>query len=161
MQQNFGFTAAESGFLMMPFNIISILLGRFGLPTLSKKWPAKKIAMSGAIAMLAGALSLVIAVQVHSLVFLLAGGACIAGIGMTLCYTGYTVIAMEHVPAEHLGIAASLINTAYFVGGGIGLPLISVFLSPVSKELDTRPLWMLCIVAVCTIARLLFNKKKR
>jgi len=160
VQQNFGFTAAASGFLMMPFNIISIVLGRFGLPALSKKWPARKIAMGGAIAMLAGATSLVTAVQVHSLAFLLAGGACIAGIGMTLCYTGYTVIAMEHVPAEHLGIAASLINTAYFVGGGIGLPLISIFMSPTAKELDTRPLWLLCIVAVLSIARLLFSRKK-
>lgn len=159
VQQNFGFTAAESGFLMMPFNIISILLGRFGLPTLSKQFTAKKIAMSGAIAMLAGALSLILSVQLHSLAFLLAGGACIAGIGMTLCYTGYTVIAMEHVPAEHLGIAASLINTAYFIGGGIGLPLISMFMSHESKELDTRPLWLLFIFALLSMARLLFRKK--
>ncbi|WP_343690989.1 MFS transporter [Chitinophaga sp.] len=159
VQQNFGFSAAGSGLLMMPFNIISILLGRFGLPALSKKLSAKTIAMSGAIAMLAGTLSLVLAVQLHSLAFLLAGGACIAGIGMTLCYTGYTVIAMEHVPAENLGIAASLINTAYFVGGGIGLPLISVFMSPASKQLDTRPLWLLFIVACFTVARLFFRGK--
>ncbi|WP_440135422.1 MFS transporter [Chitinophaga sancti] len=161
VQQNFGFTAAQSGFLMMPFNIISMLLGRFGLPALSKRFSPKKIAMGGAVAMLAGALSLVLAVQIHSLAFLLAGGAWIAGIGMTLCYTGYTVIAMEHVPSEHLGIAASLINTAYFVGGGIGLPLISIFMSHGSAALDSRPLWLLCIVAGFSIARLLYRKRAR
>lgn len=160
VQQNFGFTAAQSGFLMMPFNIISMLLGRFALPPLSKRFAPKKIAMGGAVAMLAGALSLVLAVQTHSLFFLLLGGACIAGIGMTLCFTGYTVIAMEHVPAEHLGISASLINTAYFVGGGIGLPLISVFMSHESGQLDSRPLWLLCIVAALSITRLLYSKKQ-
>ncbi|WP_343675180.1 MFS transporter [Chitinophaga sp.] len=159
VQQNFHFTAAQSGFLMMPFNIISMLLGRFGLPSLSLQFSPKKIAIGGAVAMLAGALSLVAAIQLHSLVFLLAGGACIAGIGMTLCYTGYTVIAMEYVPSEHLGVAASLINTAYFVGGGIGLPLISIFMPHASGELNSRPLWLLCIVAMLSIARLLYRKK--
>jgi len=160
VQQNFHFTAAQSGFLMMPFNIISMLLGRFGLPVLSARFTAKKIAIGGAVAMLLGALSLVLAVQIHSLIFLLVGGACIAGIGMTLCYTGYTVIAMEHVPAAHLGIAASLINTAYFVGGGIGLPLISMFMSHGSAEMDSRPLWLLFIVALFSITRLLYSKKR-
>jgi len=159
VQQNFHFTPAEAGFLMVPFNIISILLGRFGLPGLSLKFSPKKIAMGGAVAMLIGAFSLVIAVQIHNLVFLLAGGAFIAGIGMTLCYTGYTMIAMEHVPPEHLGIAASLINTAYFVGGGIGLPLISIFMPHDSGELNSRPLWMLCIVAGLSILRLLYKKR--
>ncbi|RFM33434.1 MFS transporter [Chitinophaga silvisoli] len=159
VQQNFHFTAAQSGFLMMPFNIISMLLGRFGLPALSKKFTPKTIAIGGAAGMLIGSIALVLAVQVHSLFFLLFGGACIAGIGMTLCYTGYTVIAMEHVPSEHLGIAASLINTAYFVGGGIGLPLISLFMSHTSATLDSRPIWILCIVALFSISRLLYSKK--
>lgn len=160
VQQNFHFTAAQSGFLMMPFNIVSMLLGRFGLPVLSKKFTPKTIAIGGAAGMLIGSMALVLAVQVHSLFLLLSGGTCIAGIGMTLCYTGYTVIAMEHVPSEHLGIAASLINTAYFVGGGIGLPLISLFMSHSSATLDSRPLWILCMLALFSITRLLYGKKQ-
>lgn len=156
IQQNFHFSAAESGFIMMPFNILSILIGRFGLPVLSRRIPARMIALFGATSMLAGTLSLVAAVQYHSLFFLLAGGSLIAGVGMTLCFTGYSVIAMEKVPTEQLGVSGSLTTTAYFVGGGIGLPIISMFMSNTAGEWNGRPILVLCAIASGSITLLSF-----
>lgn len=145
IQQHFHFSAAASGMIMMPFSILSMLLGRFGLPFLSARISSRQIALAGACAMLTGAMALVVAVQCHNLVCLLIGGTCIAGIGMTLCFTGYSVIAMEQVPEAQLGVGASLINTAYFVGGGIGLPLISVFMD------SSKPLLLLGAMALGSI----------
>lgn len=155
VQQHFHFPAASSGLIMMPFSILSMLLGRFGLPVLSERFTSRQIALAGACAMLTGALALVIAVEDHNLYCLLLGGTCIAGVGMTLCFTGYTVIAMEQVPEAQLGVGSSLINTAYFVGGGIGLPLISVVMD------SSRPLLLLGAMALVSILILSVGKQSR
>ncbi|WP_126972884.1 MFS transporter [Gynurincola endophyticus] len=161
VQHNFNFSAAKAGFLMMPFNILSILIGRFGIPVLSLKLSPKKIASLGALAMLTGAFSLVMAVQYNHLFFLLTGGALIAGVGMTLCFTAYSVIAMEKVPVEHLGVGGSLTNTAYFLGGGIGLPLLSAFMSQDTGKLNSIPLMILMIFALCSILVLLMRPNNK
>lgn len=161
VQQNFNFSAAKAGFLMMPFNVLSILIGRFGIPVLSLKFSPKKIALAGAFAMLAGAFSLVLAVQYGNLFFLLSGGALIAGVGMTLCFTAYSVIAMEKVPVEHLGVGGSLTNTAYFLGGGIGLPLLSAFMSHDTGKLNSHPLIVLMLIAAGSILALTLKSKNK
>lgn len=142
MQQYFQFSAAAAGLIMMPFNILSVLVARFVLPVLAKRITSTQIATAGAVSMCAGALFLVGAVHFHNLFLLMMGGACIAGIGMTLCFTGYSVIAMEEVPEQHLGVGGSLNTTAYLVGGGIGLPFISAGMTS-TGVFSTHSLWLL------------------
>jgi MFS family permease len=151
VQKNFGFSTAQSGFLMMPFNLLSVLIARFALPVIAQKVSPKRFATWGAFAMLAGSLFLVFAVQYHQLIFLLAGGSFIAGVGMTLCFTGFSVIAMHKVPAEHLGVGGSLNTTAYLIGGGLGLPLFTSFMSSSMGITNSKPIWILCLIAVISI----------
>ncbi|MDQ0107388.1 MFS family permease [Chitinophaga terrae (ex Kim and Jung 2007)] len=151
VQKNFHFSAASSGFLMMPFNILSVIVARFALPKIVGKISSRHLAVWGNLAMLAGAICLVAAVQYHNLVFLVAGGSFIAGIGMTLCFTGYSVIAMERVPAEHLGVGGSLTTTSYLVGGGLGLPLFAAFMDTTAGVTNSKPVLILLAIALLCI----------
>ncbi|RAJ05455.1 putative MFS family arabinose efflux permease [Chitinophaga skermanii] len=159
VQKNFHLSAANAGFIMMPFNVISVLIARFVLPVITKRMSSKRVAFYGALAMLFGALNLVAAIHLHSLVFLLLGGSFIAGVGMTLCFTGYSVLSMQQVPVEHLGVGGSLTSTAYFVGGGIGLPLISIFMQNEDGLSNSIPLIMLAGMAILSMIVLLRKPK--
>lgn len=128
LQQNYQFTAARSGLLLVPFSVVSALVAKFMIPMLTHRFSIRGIAIMGAGFMLMGSLCCLLSVQIHNLPVLLMGGACIAGFGMTLCFTGFSVIAMEQVPSSNLGVGSSLTTTAYFLGGGIGLPVVSFFL---------------------------------
>lgn len=150
MQQYFQFSAAAAGLIMMPFNILSVLVARFVLPVIAKRFTSTEIATAGAIAMCAGTLLLVGAVHFHSLALLMLGGACVAGIGMTLCFTGYSVLAMQQVPEQHLGVGGSLNTTAYLVGGGIGLPFIAANMTS-AGVFSARSLWILFALAVVSL----------
>lgn len=148
LQQNFGYAAATAGLMMMPANILAVLLARLVLPLLSKRWPVRKIALAGALSMILGVSCLIIGVECHSFFTLLTGGFFIAGIGMITCYNSYSVMAMEEVPADQLGVGGSLTTTAYFIGGSIGLPLLSVFMGRVYAGFGSAALLVLLVVAV-------------
>ncbi|RFS26647.1 MFS transporter [Chitinophaga silvatica] len=151
VQKTFNYSAAQSGFLMMPFNIISVLVARFLLPVIVHKLSSKSIATFGMLGMFTGAICLILAVQLHNLIFLLAGGSFIAGIGMTLCFTGFSVIAMEEVPQEQLGVGGSLTNTAYFIGGGMGLPIFTLFMDKELGVINSKPIIVLAVLALVSI----------
>ena len=65
----------------------------------------------------------------HNLPLLLCSAACVSGLGMTICYTSLSVISIMGIPVKHHGLASSLASTAYFLGGGIGLSLLSLFIN--------------------------------
>lgn len=159
VQKTFGFSAAKSGFIMMPFNLLSVIIARFVLPVVVKRISPAQIATAGNLAMLAGAICLAIAVPYHSLFFLLAGGTFIAGIGMTLCFTGYSVLSMDKVPTEHLGVAGSLTTAAYLVGGGMGLPLFTAFMDNIIGVTNSKPIFIL--LAIALLCLFVLNRKKR
>lgn len=158
MQQNFGYSAAASGLMMMPFNILAVLLARLILPVVAKRWSTRKIALAGAVSMVLGVAFLIIGVEGHSFFCLLAGGLCIAGIGMITCYNSYSVMAMEDVPADQLGVGGSLTTTAYFIGGSIGLPLLSVFMGRVYWGFSSASLMVLFVVAAISV--LILSRKE-
>lgn len=147
MQEKFNYAAFEAGLMLMPFSFASAIFGKFVLPRMLRFMNDKIIAIIGTCSMLLGATCIMLALHTHQLALLLAGGACIAGIGMILCFTGYSVIAMEKVPEEHLGVGASLTSTAYFIGGGIGLPLLSFLLNNNGSD-GSGPIMMLGSFAV-------------
>lgn len=127
LQKDMGHTAASAGLMLVPFSIMSALAAKFVLPHVSKRLSSSQMGVFGWSFMLAGALSLLIAVYTgHPVTMVLLGAACISGIGMTFCFTALSVMGIQDVEPSHYGVASSLSSTSYFLGAGIGLSFMTL-----------------------------------
>lgn len=127
LQKDMGHSAASAGLMLVPFSIMSALAAKFVLPYISKRLSSSQMGVFGWSFMLAGALSLLIAVYTgHPLAVVLLGAACISGIGMTFCFTALSVMGIQDVEPSHYGVASSLSSTSYFLGAGIGLSFMTL-----------------------------------
>ncbi|KFF19179.1 MFS transporter [Chryseobacterium sp. JM1] len=127
LQKDMGHSAASAGLMLVPFSIMSALAAKFILPSVSKRLSSSQMGVFGWSFMLAGALSLLIAVYTgHPLAVVLLGAACISGIGMTFCFTALSVMGIQDVEPSHYGVASSLSSTSYFLGAGIGLSFMTL-----------------------------------
>jgi hypothetical protein len=70
------------------------------------------------------------------------------------------VIALERLPEEHHGLGASFNMTGYFFGGGIGLAILSGFMSYETghQGVQIRPLEVLLVYALLAVLILLLLK---
>ncbi|TDS10240.1 MFS transporter [Sphingobacterium paludis] len=131
LQNDMGYSAATSGLMLVPFSILSAMIAKFAIPTLSRLLRPAKLGILGMLCMFSGLALLLASVYLdHPLVLVLSGAACISGIGMTICFTSLSVLGVKNVPQEHYGVAASLTSTSYFLGAGIGLSLVSFLGQP-------------------------------
>ncbi len=129
LQKDMGYTAASAGLLLVPFSILSTLVAKFAIPTLLKRLDTRQLGILGMCFMLTGGLLLCLSVLFgHPLALVLLAAACISGIGMTICYTSFAVFSVKEVDQAHYGITSSLTSTTYFVGAGVGLSIITVFM---------------------------------
>ncbi|KXH85064.1 MFS transporter [Chryseobacterium kwangjuense] len=127
LQKDMRHSAASAGLMLVPFSIMSALAAKFVLPHVSKRLSSSQMGVFGWGFMLAGALSLLIAVYTgHPLTIVLLGAACISGIGMTFCFTALSVMGIQDVEPSHYGVASSLGSTSYFLGAGIGLSFMTL-----------------------------------
>jgi cyanate permease len=127
LQKDMGYSAADSGLMLVPFSILSALIAKFILPAVSKKLNSVQIGLLGWSFMLTGALCLIFAIYLdHPTVLVLAGAAFISGIGMTLCFTSLSVLGIRDAEPKQYGVASSLTSTSYFLGAGIGLSLMTL-----------------------------------
>ncbi|WBV60944.1 MFS transporter [Chryseobacterium camelliae] len=127
LQKDMGYSAANSGLMLVPFSILSALIAKFVLPNVSKKLNSVQIGLVGWSFMLSGALCLIFAISFHHpVVLVLIGAACISGIGMTLCFTSLSVLGIRDVEPKQYGVASSLTSTSYFLGAGIGLSFMTL-----------------------------------
>lgn len=161
LQQNFHFNAARSGLTLVPFSILSALVARFMLPFMIDKMGNRNIAVTGMAFMLAGSLFLLFAIQHAAVFLLLCAAASVAGFGMTLCFTSFSVMAMQQVPSAYTGIGGSLTTTAYFIGGGLGLPLLSLFMSKSSVTMTAPPAMVLCAFAVVGLLIIAYDLSRK
>lgn len=130
LQKDMHFSAARAGIMLVPFSILSALFAKFILPPVMKRLNVWQTGVLGMTMMVAGAGFLLGSVLTdHNLVLLLCSAACVSGLGMTICYTSLSVIAVQGIPSQHYGLASSLASTSYFLGGGIGLSLLSLFIT--------------------------------
>jgi MFS family permease len=130
LQQNLGFSAARSGLLLFPFSLLSALVGKLFIPLLLRKFTITQTSVLGMISMALGALMLILAMFVPDrLIFIILSIAFVNGIGMAICFTALMVMTVQPVAEEHHGLASSVASTAYFVGGGIGLSTLSIFIN--------------------------------
>ncbi|ASW73033.1 antibiotic transporter [Chryseobacterium piperi] len=159
LQKDMGHSAASAGLMLVPFSILSALVAKFVLPHISKKLNPSQMGIFGWSFMLAGALSLLIAIYFgHPLTIVLLGAACISGVGMTFCFTSLSILGIRDVEASHYGVASSLTSTNYFLGAGIGLSFMTLMsqLFPSEWEVGSLSIIILAAYAVCAIGMLVY-----
>jgi len=153
LQKDMGHSAASAGLMLVPFSIMSALAAKFVLPYISKTLSSSQMGVFGWSFMLAGALSLLIAVYTgHPLTVVLLGAACISGIGMTFCFTALSVMGIQDVEPSHYGVASSLSSTSYFLGAGIGLSFMTLMSQIFPSEYAVGDLSLIILVGYALLA---------
>lgn len=164
LQRDMGFSAAKSGLLLVPFSILSAIVAKFILPVLMKRLNIGQTGILGMMMMLTGAILLIGAVLTgHALPLILLSAAFVSGLGMTISYTGLSVLSIQDVPSKYYGLASSLSTTSYFLGAGIGLSILTLFMqsTTVNAAITSLPIVILGIYAFIGLSWLmLFNRKQ-
>ncbi|MGG5208202.1 MFS transporter [Chryseobacterium sp. MIQD13] len=153
LQKDMGYSAASAGLMLVPFSIMSALAAKFVLPHISKRLSSSQMGVFGWSFMLAGALSLLIAVYTgHPLAVVLLGAACISGIGMTFCFTALSVMGIQDVEPSHYGVASSLSSTSYFLGAGIGLSFMTLMSQIFPSQYAVGDLSLIILIGYALLA---------
>lgn len=165
LQQDRQLSAAQAGLLLFPFSILSALTGKYMLPTLLKRFSVHQTAILGMAALLAGTLFLVYYIQstAHPLVVLLISMLGVNSVGIALSFSALTVLSLQPVPEAHHGLISGVNTTAYFVGGGFGLSIVSLFLDEPQQggqSTGILPAVILGLYALLGLVRLLVNSRK-
>lgn len=129
LQKDMHYSAAKAGLLLVPFSLLSAIVAKFMLPGIMKRLTTEQTGLLGMSCMLTGGLVLICAVFAgYSLPLLLLSAAFISGLGMTICFTSLSVLAVKSIPKQHYGLASSLGTTTYFLGAGVGLSILTLFM---------------------------------
>ncbi len=163
LQQNMQYDTATAGLLLLPFSILSVIVGKFLIPVLVRKMPVQQSSLVGMGSMLLGGVLLIIVLMTgYPLVILLLSVACVTGIGIGVSYTSLTVMAMHGIPQQHHGLASSVATTAYFFGGGLGLSILGPFLELSISEgsINILPAICLTLFAAAGVVYLLARRKR-
>lgn len=127
MQNDLGYTAAETGLILVPFSILSALTAKFVVPVMMKNMSVIQAAIVGLSIMAVGGAFLISGVALNAGIWVIVAAiACVTGVGIAICFTTLTVWVIQDVDEEHHGLASSLMNTAFFFGSGLGLGLIGL-----------------------------------
>ncbi|PQJ12939.1 MFS transporter [Flavipsychrobacter stenotrophus] len=159
LQYNLHITAAKAGIILVPFSLLSVLVARFVAPHIMPRIPVIATAMIGMACMLTGSIFLMAAIYFTQLSLLLCGAASIAGFGITLCFTGFSVMSMQQIPAMHYGVGSSLTSTSFFFGGGVGLPLLTIFIKN-GTNIGVAPIIVLAAFASVALVFLVLYMQK-
>lgn len=164
LQNNLQFTAAQAGLMLFPFSVLSAVVGKMVLPAVLKRFDLFQVAIAGMLLMVTGACTLLCAMSFgYNLVLLLTSFACVSGIGMATCFTTLTVICVQPVPEAQHGLASSISATAYFLGAGLGLTLLSACtdVHAANNNITRLPVVMLMMYAFAgTLALMVFTARK-
>ncbi|WP_407481705.1 MFS transporter [Elizabethkingia meningoseptica] len=153
LQKDMNYDAASSGLMLVPFSIMSALVARYILPSVSKRFNSFRLGALGWTFMLAGALLLLISVFTgHSLLLVLTGAACISGTGMTFCFTALSVMGIQDVEPSDYGVASSLSSTSYFLGAGLGLSFVTLIGQFFSSEYAVGSLSIIILAGYAVLA---------
>lgn len=164
LQNNMGCNAAVCGLLLVPFSVLSVIVARFVLPVLTRIWSMPIVAVTGMCFMLLGGVLLLGAVSYSALWLVLCAAACISGFGITICFTSFSVLSMQDVPAQHYGTGSGITSTAYFLGGSVGLPILAMAIPQQinTGKITVMPLLVLSLFAMTGVVTLMvYNLYKR
>lgn len=159
MQNNMGYSAAYAGILLFPFSLLSALTSRTAPAFLLRKMFVHQAAILGMMLMVIGALLIVAAMSWgYNLFLLLLSFACVSGVGMAICFTTLTVLSVQKVPSSQHGVASGLCTTAYFLGGGAGLAILSMVMDTAGtgNNITQLPVVVLMMFAIAGVAGLMY-----
>ncbi|KIO77477.1 antibiotic transporter [Pedobacter lusitanus] len=141
LQKDMSFSAAKSGLLLVPFSILSAVVAKFALPGIMRRYNIGQTGFIGMTMMLIGAILLISSIFMgHSLWLILLSAAFVSGLGMTISYTSLSVLSIQDIPSQHYGLASSLATTSYFLGAGIGLSILTLFMTTKNADAAVTPL---------------------
>lgn len=163
LQRDMHYSAATSGLLLVPFSILSAVVAKFILPAIMKRVPTLQLGVIGMSMMSLGGILLILTLLFdYPLTLILLSAACVSGIGMTICFTSLSLLCIEGIPSEHYGLASSLSSTSYFMGAGIGLSVLTLFMPKENMDTAVNGLTVivLCCYALLGLSLLLLRQKK-
>jgi len=165
LQKDMNLSAAKSGLLLVPFSLLSAIVAKFGIPFLTKRLTISQLGIAGMLSMLIGGVFLTNSVLFnHSLVLVLLSATFVTGLGMTMCYTSLSVLSVQGIPKEHYGLGSSIGTTSYFLGAGIGLSILSLFMKSknIAVSVNISSLIALSVYALIgLILMTLYNRSKK
>jgi MFS family permease len=133
LQKQVGLSAAQSGFVLLPFSILSAIVSKVLLPRIMNRisiWAGAILGMGlmslGALFMLAGVLAF------DNIILLVISIACVTGTGIAVCFMTLNVLVVRQIPEPDHGVASSIGTTSFFFGGGLGLSMIGLTMQYVS-----------------------------
>jgi MFS family permease len=159
LQNNMQFSAAHAGLLLFPFSLLSAVASRIAPPYLLRKLMVHQAAVIGMMLMVVGAVLIIASMSWgYNIVLLLVAFACVSGVGMAVCFTTLTVLSIQKVPDSQHGVATGLCTTLYFLGGGLGLWILSLVMdtSSIGNQITQLPVVILMMFAVAGVAGLLY-----
>jgi len=135
LQQVLGYTPLQVGLSFLPSNLI---MGAFSLGLSAKmvmrfglRWP---LAMGLALASAGLALFALAPVEGHFLLHVLPG-MLLLGLGAGMAFNPVLLAAMSDVAPEESGLASGVVNTAFMMGGALGLAVLASLAAAHSGEL--------------------------
>jgi predicted MFS family arabinose efflux permease len=133
MQDVLGFSAIETGLAFAPMPVFATI-GSTLAPRLVARFNARWIVTIGMLISAAGlALLSGVAPGQSYAAHVLPGGVMVT-LGLGLSLVPSTIKAVQGVPAEQSGLASALINTSRFVGGALGLAVLSTIAQSQTKS---------------------------
>lgn len=133
LQQILRFTAFNSGLALLPMTItiMIIMVGYTG--KLLVRFGFKANLVAGLLSLVASALLFSTVSTNGSFLVSVLPASLLGAIGMSLAYIPATMAAMSAVKPEETGLASGIVNTSYQIGSAIGLALVAVLASHVTK----------------------------
>jgi EmrB/QacA subfamily drug resistance transporter len=127
LQKQVGLSAAQSGFVLLPFSILSAIVSKAILPAIMKRISIWSGAILGMGLMTAGAVSMLSGVWAdNNIVLIVISVACVTGTGIAVCFMTLNVLVVRQIPEQDHGLASSIATTSFFFGGGVGLSMIGL-----------------------------------
>lgn len=143
MQSYMHFSAAKAGLLLFPFSILSAIVSKSFLPNFLKRFTLVQGGVFGMALMTIGGITLFVSLLLDfPLPVVLLAVAFVTGTGIAVCFITLNVIIVHGVPVHHHGLSSSFTNTCFFLGGGVGLAILSAFIPP---DLIEKP-WISVLV---------------
>ncbi|MDC0826628.1 MFS transporter [Lactococcus petauri] len=151
MQNQYGFSALESGFAFLPLTIVNFIIA-LQLPKLTMKFGNNMVLLFGEIILAIGLILLALSNYEKGYWQTIFIPMIILGLGQGLILAPVTSAGVHEAPDNLAGIASGVTNTMHQIGGPIGLSLI------ISTTIDFQnKIWimvaftLISILVVCTM----------
>ncbi len=151
MQNQYGFSALESGFAFLPLTIVNFIIA-LQLPKLTMKFGNNMVLLFGEMILAIGLILLALSNYENGYWQTIFIPMIILGLGQGLILAPVTSAGVHEAPDNLAGIASGVTNTMHQIGGPIGLSLI------ISTTTDFQnKIWVMVaftiisILVVCTI----------